>query len=204
MGKPHIEAYKAFQKLFYEITKGMDKEQYLVPYLMSSHPGSTLNEAIELALFLKENKIRPEQVQDFYPTPGTISTAMFYSEVDPYTMEKVYVPKTPQEKAMQRALLQYFRPQNRDIVLEALKKAGRRDLIGSSPNCLVQDYPQKSTAQKGNNSKKNAPHKGGNASKTNAGGRKQSQPDNRRNNGKHSAPPQNRNGNRNSGRRGHK
>ena len=102
MGKPHIEAYKRFQKRFYEVTKGIGKEQYLVPYLMSSHPGSTLSEAIELALFLKENKIRPEQVQDFYPTPGTISTAMFYTELDPYTMEKVYVPKTPKEKAMQR------------------------------------------------------------------------------------------------------
>jgi radical SAM superfamily enzyme YgiQ (UPF0313 family) len=142
MGKPHIEAYKAFQKRFYEITKGMGKEQYLVPYLMSSHPGSTLNEAIELALFLRDNKIRPEQVQDFYPTPGTISTAMFYSELDPYTMEKVYVPKTPKEKAMQRALLQYFRPQNREIVLEALKAAGRRDLIGSGPKCLVEDIQQ--------------------------------------------------------------
>ena len=139
MGKPHIEAYKRFQKRFYEITKGMGKEQYLVPYLMSSHPGSTLNEAIDLALFLKENKIRPEQVQDFYPTPGTISTAMFYTELDPYTMEKVYVPKTPKEKAMQRALLQYFRPQNKEIVLEALKAAGRRDLIGTSPKCLVAD-----------------------------------------------------------------
>ena len=139
MGKPHIEAYKAFQKRFYEITKGIGKEQYLVPYLMSSHPGSTLNEAIDLALFLKENKIRPEQVQDFYPTPGTISTCMFYTELDPYTMQKVYVPKTPKEKAMQRALLQYFRPQNKEIVLEALKLAGRRDLIGTSPKCLVDD-----------------------------------------------------------------
>ena len=94
---------------------------------------------VELALFLRDNHIRPEQVQDFYPTPGTISTCMFYTELDPYTMEKVYVPKTPKEKAMQRALLQYFRPQNREIVLEALKAAGRRDLIGTSPKCLVAD-----------------------------------------------------------------
>lgn len=130
MGKPHIEAYKAFQKRFYEITKGIGKEQYLVPYLMSSHPGSTLREAVDLALFLRDNKIRPEQVQDFYPTPGTISTCMFYTGLDPYTMEKVYVPKTAEEKAMQRALLQYFRPQNREIVRKALIKAGRRDLIG--------------------------------------------------------------------------
>lgn len=139
MGKPHIEAYNAFRKRFFEITKSIGKEQYLVPYLMSSHPGSTLREAIELALFLKENNIRPEQVQDFYPTPGTISTSMFYTELDPYTMEKVYVPKTPKEKAMQRALLQYFRPQNKELVIEALKAAGRRDLIGSSPKCLVDD-----------------------------------------------------------------
>ena len=137
MGKPHIEAYLAFQKKFYEITKGMGKEQYLVPYLMSSHPGSTLQAAVELAVFLKQQHIHPEQVQDFYPTPGTLSTCMFYTELDPYTMEPVYVPKTPEEKAMQRALLQYFQPKNKALVLAALKKAGRRDLIGTGPDCLV-------------------------------------------------------------------
>ena len=160
MGKPHIEAYKAFQKRFYEITKGMNKEQYLVPYLMSSHPGSTLKEAIDLALFLRDNKIRPEQVQDFYPTPGTISTCMFYTELDPYTMEKVYVPKTPKEKAMQRALLQYFKPQNKEIVLEALKIAGRRDLIGKSPKCLVDDDKKPNMAGKGSNGKSDKKGKG--------------------------------------------
>ncbi len=165
MGKPHIEAYKAFQKRFYEITKSIGKEQYLVPYLMSSHPGSTLNEAIDLALFLRDNKIRPEQVQDFYPTPGTISTCMFYTELDPYTMEKVYVPKTAEEKAMQRALLQYFKPQNREIVLKALKKAKRFDLIGSSPKCLVDDNVKKTNNSKGSeknwqkNKNKNNPQK---------------------------------------------
>ncbi len=123
MGKPHIEAYLAFQKKFYEITKGMGKEQYLVPYLMSSHPGSTLQAAVELAVFLKQQHIHPEQVQDFYPTPGTLSTCMFYTELDPYTMEPVYVPKTPEEKAMQRALLQYFQPKNKALVLAALKKS---------------------------------------------------------------------------------
>ena len=137
MGKPHIETYLKFQKKFYDITKGMGKEQYLVPYLMSSHPGSTLRAAISLALFLKNQHIRPEQVQDFYPTPGTISTCMFYTELDPYTMEPVYVPKTAEEKAMQRALLQYFKPENRKLVLAALRKAGRLDLIGTGPNCLV-------------------------------------------------------------------
>ena len=137
MGKPHIEMYKAFQKRFYDLTKSMNLEQYLVPYLMSSHPGSTMKDAIELACFLKEEGIRPEQVQDFYPTPGTISTAMFYTGLDPYTMEAVYVPRTPQEKAEQRALLQYFKPENHALIRAALIKAGRRDLIGRGPKCLV-------------------------------------------------------------------
>ena len=137
MGKPHIEAYKKFAQKYFAISKKVKKEQYLVPYLMSSHPGSTLKDAIELALFLKEQKLRPQQVQDFYPTPGTISTCMFYSEIDPYTMKKVYVPKTKEEKAEQRALLQYFRPENRQAVIAALTKAGRKDLIGNKPGCLV-------------------------------------------------------------------
>ena len=142
MGKPHIEAYKAFQKRFYEITKGMCKEQYLVPYLMSSHPGSTMKDAIDLALFLKKEGIRPEQVQDFYPTPGTISTCMFWTGLNPYTMEEIYVPRTPEEKAEQRALLQYFKPENHEKIRKALLRAGRRDLIGSGPNCLVPAAPQ--------------------------------------------------------------
>lgn len=137
MGKPHIESYTRFAREFYKTTKQVGKEQYLVPYLMSSHPGSTLKDAIELALFLKKEKIRPEQVQDFYPTPGTVSTCMFYTGINPLTMEKVYVPKTPKEKAMQRALLQYFNPKNRDKVIEALIAAHREDLIGTSPSCLV-------------------------------------------------------------------
>ena len=142
MGKPHIEMYKAFQKRFYEITKGMGKEQYLVPYLMSSHPGSTVADAITLACFLKEEGIHPEQVQDFYPTPGTISTAMFYTGLDPYTMEPVYVPRTPKEKAEQRAMLQYFKPENHATIRAALIKAGRRDLIGSGKHCLVPADPK--------------------------------------------------------------
>ncbi len=137
MGKPHIEAYKKFQKKFYEITGKIGKEQYLVPYLMSSHPGSTLKDAVELAVFLKENGIHPEQVQDFYPTPGTISTCMFYTGLDPYTLKPVYVAKDPQEKAMQRVLLQYFMPKNQRRVIEALEKAGRCDLIGIKKECLV-------------------------------------------------------------------
>ncbi|MBQ9374868.1 MAG: YgiQ family radical SAM protein [Ruminococcus sp.] len=137
MGKPHIEAYKRFQKKFYEITKRKGKEQYLVPYLMSSHPGSKLSDAIELAMFLKENHIRPEQVQDFYPTPGTISTCMFYTGLDPYTLEPVYVAKEPKEKAMQRALLQYYKAENQHRIIEALERAGRRDLIGHGKGKLV-------------------------------------------------------------------
>ncbi len=161
MGKPHIEGYKEFQREFYSATKRAGKEQYLVPYLMSSHPGSTLKEAIELAMFLKENKIHPEQVQDFYPTPATISTCMFYTGLDPYTMEEVYVPKTPEEKAMQRALLQYFKPENRRIIISALIKAGRTDLIGKGPKCLVEpdgEYLRRqnnrsNTAKRGQNDK---------------------------------------------------
>ncbi|MDD3833300.1 MAG: YgiQ family radical SAM protein [Oscillospiraceae bacterium] len=139
MGKPSIATYRTFQKRFYELTKSMGKKQYLVPYLMSSHPGSTINQAIELAVFLKKEGLRPEQVQDFYPTPGTISTCMFYTGLDPYTLKPVYVPRTQAEKAKQRALLQYYRPQNRNIVLAALKSAGRTDLIGNPPECLVDD-----------------------------------------------------------------
>ncbi len=157
MGKPHIETYNRFQKRFYEITKSIGKEQYLVPYLMSSHPGSTLQEAIKLALYLRDNNIHPEQVQDFYPTPGTISTCMYYTELDPYTMEKVYVPKTSKDKAMQRALLQYYLPQNRELVLEALKRAGRYDLIGIGKGCLVaaDNNNKKNNSQKGSiNSKR--------------------------------------------------
>lgn len=137
MGKPHIEAYIKFAKRYFELSKSAGKEQYVVPYLMSSHPGSSLKEAVELALFIKDQGLHPEQVQDFYPTPGTISTAMFYTELDPYTLEKVYVAKNPHDKALQRALMRYFDPKNRDMVEEALVKARRTDLIGNTPGCLI-------------------------------------------------------------------
>ena len=137
MGKPPIEVYNRFEKRFYELTESVGKKQYLVPYLMSSHPGSTKKDAIELAVFLKKHGLHPEQVQDFYPTPGTVSTCMFYTGLDPDTMEPVYVPRTEREKAEQRALLQYFKPENKALVLSALKKEGRLDLIGTGPNCLV-------------------------------------------------------------------
>ncbi len=147
MGKPHIEAYIEFSKRYFKYSKKEGKEQYLVPYLMSSHPGSTMKEAVELALFLKKIGIRPEQVQDFYPTPGTVSTCMFYTGLDPYTFKEVYVAKDPHEKAMQRALLQYFNPKNADLVREALKRAGRHDLIGYGDKCLV--TPKKQNAPAG-------------------------------------------------------
>ncbi len=137
MGKPHIEVYEKFEKKFYDITKSIGKEQYLVPYLMSSHPGCTLNDAVELAVFLKKHNIRPEQVQDFYPTPGTISTAMFYTGLDPYTLEPVYVPRRPEEKQLQRALLQYYKKENRPLIEKALIMTKRRDLIGNGADCLI-------------------------------------------------------------------
>lgn len=147
MGKPHIEVYEEFERRFYASTRKCGKEQYLVPYLMSSHPGCTLADAIELALFEKKHNIRPEQVQDFYPTPGTISTAMFYTGLDPYTMEPVFVPRTSEEKAMQRALLQYFLPKNRALVEKALIQAHRRDLIGTGRDCLIP--PDKNATKQG-------------------------------------------------------
>lgn len=150
MGKPHIEAYIEFSKRYFQYTDEVNKEQYLVPYLMSSHPGSTLNDAVDLALFLKKNHIRPEQVQDFYPTPGTISTTMFYTGLDPYTMEEVYSAKSPHDKALQRALLQYYNPKNFALVEEALRKIHRFDLIGNGDNCLVREQNPRPKSNKYN------------------------------------------------------
>ena len=141
MGKPQNSVFNEFAEKFYAINKKIGKEQYLVPYLMSSHPGSTLKDAVRLAEYLKAHNINPRQVQDFYPTPGTISTCMFYTGLDPFTMKRVYVPKTPKEKAMQRALLQFRDPENHSLVCEALTKAGRTDLIGYGEHCLIR--PQK-------------------------------------------------------------
>lgn len=143
MGKPHKEVYQSFIKRYQRINDRVGKEQFVVPYLMSSHPGSTLKEAIELAEYIRELGYMPEQVQDFYPTPSTISTCMYYTGVDPRTMEKVYVPKSPHEKAMQRALIQYRNPQNYDLVKEALLKAGREDLIGFGTKCLIPPRKEK-------------------------------------------------------------
>ena len=156
MGKPRNHVYQSFVKKYKEINQKIGKEQYLVPYLMSSHPGSTMKEAIELAEYLRDLGYMPEQVQDFYPTPSTISTCMYYTGVDPRDMKPVYVPKNPHEKAMQRALIQYRNPKNYDLVMEALKKEDRMDLVGFDKKCLIRpkqgaDY-KKCTAS--NNDKK--------------------------------------------------
>ena len=137
MGKPDFKVYEKFKDRYFELTKSFGMEQYLVPYLMSSHPGSKLSDAVKLAEYIKRWHYNPEQVQDYYPTPGTASTVMFYTELDPFTMKKVYVPKTAEEKRMQRALLQCADPKNADLVRTALKMCHREDLIGFDKKCLV-------------------------------------------------------------------
>jgi len=146
MGKPEKAVYERFVKRYKQINDKLGKNQFLVPYLMSSHPGSTLKEAIELAEYLRDLGYMPEQVQDFYPTPSTLSTVMYYTGIDPRTMQSVYVCKNPHEKAMQRALIQYRNPKNYDLVYEALMKAGRSDLIGFDKNCLIK--PRKMATDK--------------------------------------------------------
>lgn len=158
MGKPPRAVYDEFVEEFGRACKRAGKEQYLVPYLMSSHPGSTLKEAVELAEYCRDLGYNPEQVQDFYPTPSTISTCIYYTGVDPRSMKPVYVPKSPHEKAMQRALIQYRNPKNRDLVREALHRAGREDLIGYDDRCLVRPA-KRAEAPK---SKKGRGRKGGN------------------------------------------
>ncbi len=170
MGKPCFAVYEAFREKFFRITKSLGKEQYLVPYLMSSHPGSTLADAIELALCLKRNRYAPEQVQDYYPTPGTASTVMFYTGINPLDMKPVYVATDYHEKQLQRALLQFNRPQNAPLVREALRRAGRTDLIGFGGDCLVrpengsdrhaeQHSPTPHTGKRNNKPVRTAPQK---------------------------------------------
>ncbi len=153
MGKPKKEVYDRFVKKFDEINRKCGLDQYCIPYLMSSHPGSDLKAAVELAEYLRDTGHMPEQVQDFYPTPGTMSTCMYYTEIDPRTGKKVYVPKNPHEKAMQRALMQYRVPANYDLVKEALIKVEREDLIGFTPHCLIR--PQKPIEDVRRNNKNN-------------------------------------------------
>ena len=137
MGKPPVAVYERFLELYRRLNQRYGKEQFVVPYLMSSHPGSRMEDAVALALYLKKRGLRPEQVQDFYPTPGTMSTCMYYTGLDPMTMEPVYVARDPHEKAMQRALLQYTNPKNARLVREALRACGREDLIGFTRDCLI-------------------------------------------------------------------
>ena len=144
MGKPHIETYEKFREKYQRLNQKHGKEQYLVPYLISSHPGCTLKDAVKLAEWLNRSGRQPEQVQDFYPTPGTLSTCMYYTDLDPRTMQPVFVPKSSHEKAMQRALMQWKRPEKRPLVLEALKLTHREDLIGYGKECLLRpDRPQR-------------------------------------------------------------
>ncbi len=158
MGKPHIETYQRFQEKYNRLNQKYGLKQYLVPYLISSHPGCTLEDAVSLAEWLNRSGRQPEQVQDFYPTPGTLSTCMYYTGLDPRTMEPVYVPKDPHEKAMQRALMQWKRPEKRRLVLEALHKTGREDLIGYGKKCLVRpEHSSKPKAVNGKNSQGRAP-----------------------------------------------
>ncbi len=152
MGKPSRPVYDTFCRKYREMNERLGKKQYLVPYLMSSHPGSSFREAVELAEYCRDLGYMPEQVQDFYPTPSTISTCMYYTGLDPRTMERVYVPRNPHEKAMQRALIQYRDPKNYELVKEALLRAGREDLIGFGPKCLIR--PRRSTASKGKGRRK--------------------------------------------------
>ena len=182
MGKPDFSVYRRFREKFFDLCRECGKEQYLVPYLMSSHPGSTLHDAIALALYLKRENLSPEQVQDFYPTPGTASTVMFATGIDPFTGKKVYVARDPREKRLQRALLQYGKPENAPLVREALIAAHREDLIGTGKDCLVRPEnsfkPQgknqgRNQNQKNNrNQKSSRPQKNARSSKPSANGRK--------------------------------
>lgn len=176
MQKPAGETYERFRQKYFDINKQLGMNQYLIPYLMSSHPGSTLESAIELAEYLRDIHYQPEQVQDFYPTPGTLSTTMFYTGLDPRTMKPVYVPKSKEEKAMQRALLQFSQPRNYELVYKALVEAGREDLIGFGPKCIIkprgefrdfQHLKRGNKASKKMNSNKNKRNESGHNTKIN-------------------------------------
>ena len=163
MGKPQNKVYEEFIRQFGKMNERLGKKQYLVPYLMSSHPGSTLKEAVKLAEYCRDLGYMPEQVQDFYPTPSTLSTCMYYTGLDPRTMEPVYVPRNPHEKAMQRALIQYRNPKLYDLVAEALEKAGRTDLIGYGPKCLIRPRRDDRTQSSGSSSRARGANSGAKA-----------------------------------------
>lgn len=176
MGKPDFKVYEKFKDRYFELTKSFGMEQYLVPYLMSSHPGSTLSDAVKLAEFIKRWNYNPEQVQDFYPTPGTASTVMFYTGLDPFTMKSVYVPKSADEKRMQRALLQCADPKNADLVRTALKMCHREDLIGYDKKCLVKpsykDRVEQAKKKNNNQKRNNTSRRGGSSKPKNSGKRR--------------------------------
>lgn len=165
LGKPKKEVYDKFSKKYFEINKKIKKNQFLVPYLMSSHPGSDLNAAVELAQYIKSMGYTPEQVQDFYPTPGSLSTTIYYTGIHPLTGEKVYVPREQKEKNMQRALMQFTVPENHKLVKEALIKAGREDLIGTEKKCLIASTPYKQRPKQGKPHKADSRNKGNNQKK---------------------------------------
>lgn len=166
MGKPRNQVYERFAKAYAAMNDRLGKKQYLVPYLMSSHPGSSLKEAVELAEYVRDLGYMPEQVQDFYPTPSTLSTCMYYTGVDPRDMTPVYVPESPHEKAMQRALIQYRDPKNYDLVLEALKKSGRMDLVGYGRHCLIRPEQKKAPGEGRTQGNSRDPKKTGKKKKT--------------------------------------
>ena len=149
MHKSSKDVFLKFTEKYKKTNERLGKKQYLIPYLISSHPGSSMKEAVELALFLKDYGFVPDQVQDFYPTPGSLSTAMYYTGLDPRDLSPVYVAKTPKEKAMQRALIQYRNPKNYDLVMEALRKADRMDLVGFDKKCLIRPRQDKRFGDQG-------------------------------------------------------
>ena len=162
MGKPSHEVYQKFLKEFDKATKSAGLQQFAVPYFMSSHPGCTMKEAVKLAEYVRDLGFTPEQVQDFYPTPSTLSTCMYYTGIHPLTGEKVYVPKNAHEKSIQRALMQYKNPANRELVLEGLKIAGRMDLVGYGEKCLIR--PIREGHEKASGEKSRFGHQQGHAS----------------------------------------
>ena len=174
MGKPSRAVYDRFCEKYRRMNEKLGLKQYLVPYLMSSHPGSTMKEAVELAEYCRDLGYMPEQVQDFYPTPSTMSTCMYYTGVDPRTMKPVYVPKSPHEKALQRALIQYRKPENYPLVREALERAGRQDLIGYGPKCLIRPVPPHGVREGKHAGASGDGRKGPHASSGRAGGGKKS------------------------------
>ena len=191
MGKPHIEVYEKFREKYFKLNRRYGKDQYLVPYLISSHPGCTLEDAVQLAEWLNKQGHMPEQVQDFYPTPGTLATCMWYTGLDPRTMKPVFVPKTPHDKALQRALMQWRKPQNRALVLEALHKTGREDLIGYGKHCLIRPSKGQSFGAQSGKDSRPAATKGKGAPAPRSGKKASGDPRKERFDGRHTVEKKN-------------